>query len=211
MPGALPVRTSAAGRSVAIMKQKSLFLLADASLRSVIDRIRPDQFDLPAPGGWLSTPDPTVRDVIAAHAKDEAWVPDVLAGRTMEEVGTRWDGDLLGDDPIASYDAFNDTATAAVTAFENPDAVAHLSYGDYPVTVYFEHTAFYRGFQAPTIAKFLGLDYSMPTELVDALYETVTPQLDSLRAIGVFPPEVPVPAGSDRETQLLGLVGFYSE
>lgn len=192
------------------MSQTELFLLSDAALRRVIDQIQPDQFALPAPEGWTSKPSPTLRDIVAAHAKDEAWVPDVLAGRTMEEVGTAYDGDLLGADPIASYDALNDTATDAINAGVDLSATAHLSYGDFPVGVYFEHTSFYRAFQAWSIAKFIGVDATLPPRLVDLLWDVAIPQLETLREWHVFGPEVEVPAGSDKQTQLLGKTGFWA-
>jgi uncharacterized protein (TIGR03086 family) len=191
------------------MKQKELFLQADAALRSVIDRITPAQLALPSPAEWSRTPDPTVRDIIADHARDEAWVPDVLAGRTIDEVGDRYAGDLLGDDPVASYDRLNDLATAAVDSDLDPDKTVHLSYGDFPVTVYLEHISTYRAFQAWLIPKHLGIEYSLPAALVDELWEQVVPQIDDWRAMGVFGPEVDVPSGADRETQLLGKTGFW--
>ena len=183
--------------------------MADAALRDVIDMLDPDQLGIPAPADWSRTENPTLRDIIAAHAYDEAWVPDVLAGRTIAEVGDRHDGDLLGDDPIESYDEINDAATDAATRDLDPSAVAHLSYGDFTVAEYFEHTTIYRAFQAWSIAKLVGLDYSLPEPLVDGLWEQVVPKLEEWRAIGIFPPEVEVPADADRETLLLGRTGYW--
>ena len=191
------------------MEQRELFLQSDAALRSVIDRIQPAQLSLAAPAEWSRTENPTLRDIVAYHAFDEAWVPDVLAGRTIDEVGDRYAGDLLGDEPIASYDRINDLATSAVRASDDPEAVAHLSYGDYTVREFFEHTSVYRAFQAWSIAKFIGLDYSLPAELVEGLWEHVVPQIDGWRAMGVFGPEVEVPADADRETLLLGKTGYW--
>ena len=191
------------------MKQRDLFLLSDAALRDVIDRIRPDQLELPVPAEWTRTTDPTLLDVLEAHAFDEAWVPDVLAGRTVDEVGDAYAGDLLGGDPLAKYDELNDRATVAANQPLVADDVVHLSYGDFPVSVYFEHVSTYRAFQAWSIAKLIGLDYSLPAELVDALWEIVLPQVDDWRATGIFGPEVAVPADADRETQLLGKTGYW--
>lgn len=191
------------------MKQRDLFLLSDAALRDVIDRIRPDQLELPVPAEWTRTTDPTLLDVLEAHAFDEAWVPDVLAGRTVDEVGDAYAGDLLGGDPLAKYDELNDRATVAANQPLVADDVVHLSYGDFPVSVYFEHVSTYRAFQAWSIAKLLGLDYSLPAELVDALWEIVLPQVEDWRAMGIFGPEVAVPADADRETQLLGKTGYW--
>ncbi|MBX3100202.1 MAG: hypothetical protein KF761_11565 [Salinibacterium sp.] len=191
------------------MTAKDLFLLADAALREVVDRITFEQLDLPVPAAWSRDHVPTLRGILALHAKDEAWVPDVIAGRTMEEVGDAWAGDILGDDPVASYDSLNDLATAAVQATIDLDAVVHLSYGDYPLTVFFEHTSYYRAFQAVAIAKLIGVDFRMSDALVDALWESAVPQAEQLREWHVFGPEVEVPAGSDKQTRLLGITGFY--
>jgi hypothetical protein len=193
------------------MRERELFLLADAALRDVIDRIRPEQLELPAPEDWVQTPDPTLLDVVAAHAYDEAWVPDVLAGRTVEEVDDKYGGDLLGGDPLAAYDALNDAATAAANRALDADDIAHLSYGDFPVAVYFQHIATYRAFQAWSIARLIGLDWHLPPALVDELWEQVLPQVDEWRAMGVFPPAVETPPGADRETQLLAATGYLRD
>jgi len=191
------------------MTTKDLFLMSDAALRGVIDALAPEQLALPVPESWSSTKVGDLRGILALHAKDEAWVPDVLAGRTIEEVGDSWSGDLLGDDPIGSYDRLNDLATAAVNATTDLDAVAHLSYGDYPVSMFFEHTSYYRAFQAISIGRLVGADVRLSPALVDALWESVEPQAEQLREWHVFGAAVEVPEGSDKQTRLLGLTGFY--
>ncbi|GAA3741317.1 hypothetical protein GCM10022239_16250 [Leifsonia bigeumensis] len=191
------------------MDEKELFLQSDAALRSVIDRIAPEQLGLAAPAEWSRKQNPTLRDILASHTLDELWVPDMLAGRTIEEVGDRYSGDLLGDDPIASYDRAHDGATAAVDAHLDLDAVAHLSYGDFPVREYLVHISIYRAFQAWLIAKLLGIGYSLPPELVEGLWEHVGPQVDALREMGVFPPEIAVAPDADSETRLLARVGYF--
>jgi uncharacterized protein (TIGR03086 family) len=191
------------------MRQRELFLQSDAALRDVVNRITPDQLDLPAPGDWTRAFDPRLRDVLNDHVRDEAWVPEVLAGRTIEEVGDRFAGDLLGDDPIAAYNAANDAATTAANAELDPGAVVHLSYGDFPVAVYFEHIATYRAFQAWSIAQLIGEDFTLPPELVESLFEMVVPQAEAWRAMGVFGEPVDVPDDADRETQLLGVTGYW--
>ena len=188
-----------------------MFLQADAALRSVIDRITPAQLDLPAPAAWSRTENPTLRDILALHAEDEAWLPAVLAGRTIEEVGDTYQGELLGDDPIGNYDRINEATTMVVMADLDPDKVVHLSYGDYPLAEALQHTALYRAFQAWSIASHIGLDYSLPNELVENLWEQIAPDIELWRGFGVFPPEVPVPEGANREVQLLGKAGYWRE
>lgn len=191
------------------MKQRELFLQADAALRSVVDRITPESLELPAPAAWTQKKNPTLRDVIADHACDEAWLPAVLAGQTIDEVGDRYEGILLGDDPVAVYDRLNDLATAAVSVDLNPEQTVHLSYGDFTLAEYLQHVSIYRAFQAWSIARLIGVDFSLPAPLVESLWQQIGPQIDDWRAMGVFGPEVPVAPDADRETQLLGKTGYW--
>ncbi|MEO8261444.1 MAG: hypothetical protein ABI566_02645 [Pseudolysinimonas sp.] len=195
------------------MDQRQIFLLSDASLRTVIDRLTPEQLAQPAPADWSRRPDATVAEIVKGHTYDEAWVPDVLAGKTVDEVGDTYKPLLKRDaaDVIADYDRVHDLATAAVTADPDLEATAHLTYGDFPRSVFYEHTSFFRAFQAWSIGHFFGDDVKLPDELVAALTELVTPQLEQLRGIHVFGPEVAVPADADAQTKLLGMTGFWRD
>jgi hypothetical protein len=193
------------------MKQREMFLQADAALRLVIDQISPEQLNLPAPADWSEKENPTLRDILAYHAEDEAWLPAVLEGRTIDEVGDTYKGDLLGDDPIGNYDRINEATTKVVTGELDPEKIVHLSYGDYSLGEALQHTALYRAFQAWSIAHHIGLDYSLPDELVENLWEQIAPDIDMWRGFGVFPPEVPVPVDANREVQLLGKAGYWRE
>ncbi|HEX4442396.1 MAG TPA: hypothetical protein VHZ81_02395 [Galbitalea sp.] len=189
--------------------EQQLFLAADAALREVIDQLTPETLKLAVPAEWSSNKTTTMLGLLANHAKDEAWVPDVIAGKTMEQVGDAWTGDLLGTDPIGNYDKLGDLATAAVKKPIADGQIAHLSYGDFPVPTFLEHTSYYRGFQAPLIAKVAGIQFHMSDDLIDMLWESVEPQIDDLRKIHVFGPPVEPPEGADRQDLLLGMTGFY--
>ncbi len=189
--------------------QQQLFLAADSALREVIDQLTAERLTLAVPAEWSTDKTTTMLGLLANHARDEAWVPDVIAGRTMDEVGDAWKGDLLGSDPIGNYDRLNDLATAAVSKPIADGQIAHLSYGDYPVGVFLEHTSYYRGFQAPLIAQVVGIPFHMTDDLIDLLWSSVEPQVEFLREIHVFGPPVEVPDGSDRQALLLGMTGFW--
>ena len=192
------------------MDARELFLLSDAAFRSVVDRITPSDLERAAPQEWTRTPNPTIRDILAAHTRDEAWVPDLLAGRSVEEVGNAWEGDLLGDDPIGNYDAINDKATAAMT---NPaldqNATVRFSYGDFPFSEGILHIVSFRAFQAWLLAHYLGIDFHLSPELIAGLNELLVPLFPELRAVGAFPPAIEPPAGADDETVLLCASGFW--
>lgn len=191
------------------MRTDELFLASDRALRSVIDRVDPADLGRPVPQEWSQTPDPTLRDVLASHAYDEAWVPGVLEGRSAADGDDLRGADLLGDDPVGAYDALNDAATAAVRGGVAPGTVFRFSYGDYPAAEGFAHLATYRAFQAWLVAKHLDLPFSLPPEVVAGLEEHVLPNADQWRQWGVFPPAVEPPAGADDETRLLCAVGYW--
>ena len=113
----------------------------------------------------------------------------MLAGRTMDEAGPdKFDGDLLGDDPVASFEAIVERACAAAAAVDGPRAVAHLSFGDYTVREYFWQINSFRALRAHDIARVIGVDPALPDELVQGLWDEVSPHAEEWRTIGVFRP-----------------------
>jgi len=90
----------------------------------------------------------------------------VLAGKTIEEVGDRYDGDLLRDHPKLDFASIAETAMFAVQACDDPDRVVHLSYGDWPARDHLKHITSFRGLRACDIAGFIGADAALPPDLV---------------------------------------------
>jgi hypothetical protein len=131
---------SAPRSTVGAMKPDELFLHADAALRDVIDRIDPADFAAPVPQEWSQIESPTLRGILGSHAYDEAWIPDVIAGRAAADGDPFAGTDLLGDDPIAAYDALNDAAGAAVRTGDFAETF-RFTYGDYPASEGFAHMA----------------------------------------------------------------------
>jgi hypothetical protein len=59
-----------------------------------------------ADGQWTNpTPDTewSVRDLVEHLVGEQLWVPLLLGGATVEQVGDRFDGDNLGDDPKTAW------------------------------------------------------------------------------------------------------------
>jgi hypothetical protein len=86
-----------------MIHEAAVFLMADEAAMSAFGCIRQENHDskLPPvydmPGADQPLP---LRQVLGHAAYDEAWIPDMLAGAVMDEVGCdRFDGDLLGDGP----------------------------------------------------------------------------------------------------------------
>ncbi|MBA3945507.1 MAG: hypothetical protein H0X37_13190 [Herpetosiphonaceae bacterium] len=193
------------------MKESDVFVLADRTLNKVVDQIRDDQWAMEMPPEF-ATRDPsrkvTLREIINYHAYDDAWVPDMLAGKTMDEAGQdNFKGDLLGDDPKGSFAKLVAAACAAAQALDDPERTVHCSFGDYPAREYFWQINGFRGLRAHDIAKVIGADTRLPHDLVHGLWDEISPHAEEWRAIGVFGPKVEVPEDADLQSRLLGLTG----
>ena len=150
----------------------------------------------------------TLRELVNDHAYDDAWVPDMLAGLTMVEAGAdKFDGDLLGDDPVRRFEAIVERACTAAGAVGDLDAVTHLSFGDYPVREYFWQINQFRALRAHDIAQVIEVDAGLPAELVQGIWDELCPVIEEWRTIGIFPAAVPVPDDAPPLDRLLGLTG----
>jgi hypothetical protein len=194
-----------------LMAEPDVFQLADRALARVVAQIAPDQWELILPDSFATRarPEPpSLRTLINYHAYDDAWVPDMLAGLTMDEAGSdQFDGDLLGEEPVASFEAIVESACAAAAAVTDLGAVAHLSFGDYPVREYFWQINQFRALRAYDIARVIGVDPDLPGALVQGLWDELTPNAEEWRTIGVFPAAVPVLDDAPLLHRLLGLTG----
>lgn len=193
------------------MDETGVFVLADRALDSVVGQIADDQWDMTMPPSFAragSDSAPTLREIVNYHAYDDAWVPDMLAGRTMAEVGAdAFTGDLLGADPKASFAELVDKACAAAERLDDLGRVVHCSFGDFGAREYFWQVNSFRGLRAHDIAQAIGVDPRLPGDLVQGIWDEISPHIEEWRAIGVFPAAVPVPAGAPLLDRLLGLTG----
>jgi hypothetical protein len=193
------------------MTEPEVFLLADRALNEVVAQIAEDQWSMQLPASFRTRRidhTPTLQEIINYHAYDDAWVPDMLAGSTMDEAGReKFDGDLLGGDPIGAFTAIVDKACAAARDFNDIERTVHLSFGDFSARHYFWQINQFRALRAHDIAKVIGADPTLPEELVEGIWEEVSPNAEEWRAIGVFPAAVVVPEDASLQDRLLGLTG----
>jgi len=191
------------------MSEQHVYILSEQALADTIDKIADDQWGQRKPE-WFQTGgqgDATLRFIVNYHAFDTAWVPDVLAGKTADEVGDAYAGDLLGDDPRGSYRRYSEKAIAAAEALDDPDRIVHLSYGDFPAREYLKHITSFRGFRAYDMAKWIGANTALGDELVQGMWDEIEPEVEGWRQMGVFGPAVHVPDDAPLQDRLLGLCG----
>ncbi len=88
------------------------------------------------PGRWdAPTPDTEwdVRALVNHVTVEQLWVPPLLDGRTLSQVGDRFDGDQLGETVADAVRAWHEAGEAALRAFDADGALGrtvHLSFGD---------------------------------------------------------------------------------
>jgi uncharacterized protein (TIGR03086 family) len=164
--------------------------------------VKDDQWNAPTPDDeW------DVRTLVNHVVSGNFWVAPLVEGKTIEEVGDRYAGDLLGDDPAAAY---QQSATEAAAAFNGEGAMqapCAVSYGPVPGEIYAGHRFIDVLIHGWDLAKATGQDTRLPGDLVEACFEVIEPQKELLAASGMFGGGVQVPDGADRQTQLLAELG----
>jgi uncharacterized protein (TIGR03086 family) len=153
------------------------------------------------------TPDEdwTVRDLVNHVVSEHFWVSHLLAGETIEDVGDRYEGDVLGNDPVDAWDSASKRSHQAWRAAE-PDQVVHLSAGPTPASEYAEQMLLDLLVHGWDLARAAGLDERMDHRTVQHVLAYVRRNADQLRSSGMF--GEPVDAGTDDpQSQLLGLLG----
>jgi uncharacterized protein (TIGR03086 family) len=102
-----------------------------AAFAEKVARVAPDQWNAPTP-----CEDWDVRTLVNHVVSEERWSVPLLAGATIAEVGDRFDGDLLGDNPILCTAEAAEDAQAAVSETGALERTVHLSIGDTPAIEY---------------------------------------------------------------------------
>jgi uncharacterized protein (TIGR03086 family) len=147
-----------------------------------------------------------VRMLVNHVGGEYLWVPEMLAGKTIAEVGDRLDGDVLGDDPLQTLINARGAALAAIDGPEALETTAHLSFGDLPSGEYVKQMALDSVIHSWDLAHSIGADDALDPELVDLCYTGLKASAEAWRAAGVFGPET-APADDSTQAKLLALTG----
>jgi uncharacterized protein (TIGR03086 family) len=160
-------------------------------------------------GQWRAATPCTEWDMRALvnHVTGEyLWVGELMAGRTIAEVGSRLDGDLLGDEPLQ---VLMRAQGDAVAALEQPGALGttvHLSFGETPAAEYAKQMTLDSVIHSWDLARATGGDERLDPELVDICYPELQKTAGDWRAAGVFGPETS-PSDGTTQAKLLALSG----
>lgn len=149
----------------------------------------------------------SVRDLANHLAGEHHWAQELLAGRTMADVGDRLDGDLLGDDPVWGFEESVGVARSAVQAPGAMDGTCHLSFGDTPAPEYVGQLLVDEVVHGWDLAVATGQDATLDPTLVAVCWESLQPAREMIRASSAFGDEVEVDPDAPLQTRLLGLLG----
>ncbi len=165
------------------------------------------------PGQWQdSTPcsEWDVRALVHHLLYEQRWVPLLLDGLTIEQVGSRFDGDLLGGDASAWPGRLASAIEQAHAAVARPGALGqmvHLSYGDAPGREYVLQLTADLAIHGWDLARATGQDDTIDPGAVAALLGWAGANADLLSASGMFGTRIDTVPGAPDDVRLLGLLG----
>jgi uncharacterized protein (TIGR03086 family) len=154
-----------------------------------------------------------VRELVHHLLYEQLWVPPMLDGKTIEQVGDRFDGDIMGDDAARWPGLVASSAQAAHASVAQPgvlERTVHLSFGDASGQEYVTELTADLAIHAWDLARATGQDDALDPEVVALLLPWTKANADFLAGSGMF--DQPVACGPDTpdDVLLLALMGRKS-
>ncbi len=190
------------GRMDIIDRYRSALLTFGEHVHEVGER----QWHLPTP-----CPEWDVRALVNHLVGENRWATELFAGRFIDDVGDALDGDLLGDDPLAAWRSSSAASLAAVQAPGAMDTVVHLSFGEFTGAAYTEQLFADLLIHGWDLARALGADESLDSELVAACSAWFAEWEDGYRGAGAVGQRTAVADEADPTGALLAAFGRHAE
>ena len=183
------------------MDAKDLFERTLSQATWVVNTSQPDHFDNATP-----CTDWNCHALLNHMLYELSWVDDLLAGKTVAEVGKAYDGDLLKDDHHGNW---HKTAHKAMDAVKkaDPNKVVHLSYADVPSEHYIKEIAGDLLIHGWDLAQTLQYSLLFETDTAQTVYVGILANKKEYASSGLFGQPIEVPSSSRLQTKLLALVG----
>jgi uncharacterized protein (TIGR03086 family) len=160
---------------------------------------------------WARTtrccPDWSVHDLVNHVVNETMWIPPLLKGETITDVGDRLDGDLISHDPV---DAWRQAAGDVVEALAEPgtlDRTVELSSGPTTGAKYVAEVLSDQIIHTWDLATSIGADPVLDPTLVTFARQTLEPLAEMWRQAGALGPPVEVADDADDQTRFLALLG----
>ncbi|WP_345414429.1 TIGR03086 family metal-binding protein [Actinomycetospora chlora] len=148
----------------------------------------------------------SVADLVGHLCFEHLWAPHELAGTSMEQVGDRYEGDLLHDDPAGAWDRAAARSRPRWTAVAEHAPRVHTIFGWIPVAEYAEQMLLDLTVHEWDLARGAGLDERVDPDAVGRALAYLDADPVMLTGPGLFAD--PVPARSDGpQDRLLARLG----
>lgn len=185
------------------MDLKALYTSADSVSSKFINNLN-DQTDWNRdsilPGWGIGT-------LINHLVGENLWTPEILSGKTTDEVGDKFDGDLLDGDPKKAWAESSEKAKIAVLNLDDLEKTVHLSYADVEASDYLSQRIMDMTIHGWDLAKSTNQEDTLPEDLLQFIWDYASPREEELRESGLFGNHIDVEEDSDLQTKVLALLG----
>ncbi|MDH6108972.1 uncharacterized protein (TIGR03086 family) [Kitasatospora sp. MAP12-15] len=182
-----------------------LYNEALASFGRRVHLVAANQWSVPTPCvAW------SVYDLVNHLTAEQLWVPELLMGATLTEVGDRFHGDVLGGGLSRPADGWTAAANAAREAFAVPgalDRTVHLARGDRSGLDYCAELILDTTVHTWDLARATGGDTHLAPELVEFALHEANRLAEHPAGTGRFGPALTSAPDADPQTRLLALLG----
>jgi uncharacterized protein (TIGR03086 family) len=151
-----------------------------------------------------------VRALVHHLLYEQRWVPPLLDGLTVEQVGNRFEGDLLGNDTSAwpgLLASSIDQAHAAVAEPGTLGRIVHLSFGDVSGQEYVTQLTADLAIHGWDLARATGQEDTLDPGAVALLLPWAEANAGLLAGSGMFGSRIDVEPGAPDDIRVLGLLG----
>ena len=184
------------------MNLPELHRVASEGLTARIEQIADDQWERPTPNTeW------NVRALVQHLVYGTLWVKPLLDGMTIEQVGDRFEGDILGDDPKAAWRAASSDAVAACLEPGAMDRIVHISSGDTRAENYILERVADAGMHTWDLSRALGVDDTLDPGVVEAGRKLLDKVGEEWRSWGALAPIVPTEPDASPQTLFIAESG----
>lgn len=182
------------------METAELFHRAVGRWQEIVRGVGEGQWRAPTPcEGW------DVTALVNHVCSEDLWAVPLVQGATIADVGNRFDGDVLGDDPRESALQAALAADAAVAEHLRPGARVHLSYGEEDAGEYAMQLAADHLIHGWDLAAATGQDRTLQPALVAATADWFAGREEMYRAGNAVGPRLPTQG--DAQAELLAAFG----
>ena len=159
---------------------------------------------------WTNATPCTEWDVRALvnHLRYELdWMIPLFDGATIAEVGDRFEGDTMGDDPVAAWDAIAEASKAKLSEPGVVDRTVNLSYGEEKGVEYLRQVTGDLVVHGWDLAKGIDGDTTIDPDQVAWVLPFYRPIIEKQQWGSSFAAPVSIPDDADDADRLIALLG----